>query len=209
MSRIGTWAALIAAAVLAVASDAHAQAVTDLDAAASLLGKASGQPVRPYSTRDFGRDPFKAARSVLVDAGKAEALVESLRPRLGPGLIAFVGTDTSLADPPAVGTEVVVAKGADQFDILRVAASDAVNYDMVTEDLVRKLKEWDAAYGIDIYMASSDTITFRLKKLPPDLQGFAEDVYKFCPDTVDQGVGSVEALAKAIGRDRVVGLWWD
>ena len=188
---------------------AQAQTVVDLDAAAGLLGTASGQPVRPYSTRDFGRDPFASARSVLVDPGKAEALVESLRPRLGPGLIAFVGTDNSLAEPPAVGTEVVVAKGADQFDILRVAASDAVNYGMTTEDLVRKLKEWDAVYGIDIYMASTDTIAFRLKTLPPDLHAFAEAVYEFCPDTVDQGVGSVEALAEAIGQDGVVGLWWD
>ncbi|WP_242107129.1 DUF4253 domain-containing protein [Luteimonas aquatica] len=188
---------------------AHAQTPIDLDTAASLLGKSSGQPVRLHSTRDFGREPFMAARSVLVDPAQAEALVESLRSRLGPGLIAFVGTDNSLADPPAMGSEVVVAKGADQFDILRVAASNAVNYDMATEDLIRKLKEWDAAYGIDIYMASTDTIAFRLKTLPPDLHAFAEEVYAFCPDTVDQGIGSVDALAEVIGRDRVVGLWWD
>lgn len=199
---------ILLVAVLGIGT-AQAQTAVDLDAAASLLGTASGKPVRPHSTRDFGREPFAAARSVLVDSGKAEALVESLRPRLGPGLIAFVGTDNSLADPPAVGTEVVVAKGADQFDILRVAASDAVNYGMMTEDLVRKLKAWDAAYGIDIYMASTDTIAFRLKTLPPDMHAFAEEMYAFCPDIVDQGVGSVEALAGTIGRDRVVELWWD
>jgi hypothetical protein len=80
---------------------------------------------------------------------------------------------------------------------------------MGTEDLIRKLRQWDDAYGIDIYMADTDTIQLRLKRLPPDLPAFAKEVYAFCPDIVDQGVGSVEALEQAIRESREVYLWWD
>ncbi len=44
-----------------------------------------------------------------------------------------------------------MAPGNDQFDILRVAASDAVNYDMLTEDLIRELRAWHRDFGIDIW----------------------------------------------------------
>lgn len=196
------------AAVLGMAT-AQAQALTDLDAAGAFLAQQSGKPLRAYSTRDFGREKFSQARSVVVDAAKAQDLVRLLRSRAGSGLIVFQGTDHSLATVPVEGTEVVVAKGRSQFDIVRVAATDAVNYDMGTEDLIRRLKQWDAAYGIDIYQASTDTIQLRLKQLPPDLHAFAAQLYAFCPDIVDQGVGTVEKLEQSLRESHVVNLWWD
>ncbi|HEX7379167.1 MAG TPA: DUF4253 domain-containing protein [Pirellulales bacterium] len=120
-----------------------------------------------------------------------------------------MGCTRSLADGAEEGSEVVVAPGDNQFDILRVAQSDAVNYDMDTECLVRKLQEYDRNYGIDIFHAETDTIEFRLRSVPADLMAFCDDLYEFCPDTVDQGVGSVEALASEIARHGSVYLWWD
>ena len=38
---------------------------------------------------------------------------------------------------------------------------------------------------------------------------FAKEVYTFCPDVVDQGVGSIEALEEAIKEMHGVWLWWD
>jgi hypothetical protein len=208
-------------AVLAVGS-AAAKPITDLDAAGSLLAKQSGQPLRLYSTRDFGRDKFPDARSVLVSPKLAQPLVQRMRAQLGPGLVVFVGNSMELVSLPpsdsgskpgdflsAHGIEVVVGKGTSQFDIVRIAATDAINYGMGTEDLVTKLRQWDAAYGIDIYMADSDTIQLRLKTLPSDIHAFAREVYAFCPDIVDQGVGSMEALEQAIRESRELFLWWD
>nr|WP_253260919.1 DUF4253 domain-containing protein [Rhodanobacter glycinis] len=80
---------------------------------------------------------------------------------------------------------------------------------MGTEDLIRKLKQWDVAYGIDIVMADTDTIQLRLKTVPPDIHAFAKELYAFCPDIVDQGVGSVEKLERSIRESRTVFLWWD
>ena len=128
------------------------------DQAVSRLSQLSGKPIRPYATRDFGRDQNMDARSVVVSAENATRLLTELRRNLGPGVLAFIGCTRSLAQGAEKGSEVVVATGANQFDMFRVAQSDAVNYDMDTEDLVRKLQEYDAKYGINIFHAETDTI---------------------------------------------------
>ena len=45
--------------------------------------------------------------------------------------------------------------------------------------------------------------------MPEDLAAFADEVYDFCPDIVEQGCDSVEALAEAIAETSTVFLWWD
>ena len=181
----------------------------NLDEAASRLAKVTSQTVRAFSTRDFGRDEYKKARSVLVPAEHAEALLGKVREELGPGLIAFIGTQNNLADSAPEAVELVVAEGKTQFDIVRVAASDAINFGKQTEDLIPVLQKWDAEFGIDIFQAGSDTIQLRLRSLPSDLKKFAREVYQFCPDSVDQGVGSVEGLRKEIAESHQLFLWWD
>ena len=183
--------------------------VAGLDEAVALLGELSGSSVRPYSTRDFGRDRFLDARSVIVPSGTASAFVERFRTALPDGLVSFVGTSRWLGDEKHSGVEVVLARGTNQFDIVRVAASDAANYDMETEDLIRTLQRFDSTVGIDIFQAETDTVAFRLRSMPTDLAGFAHEVYEFCPDSVDQGFGTENALAKAIQKKGLVSLWWD
>lgn len=181
----------------------------DLDEAAVRLGLLSGCPVRPFATCDFGRDRNSAARSVVVAENDALLLVARVRAEIGPGLLAFIGCTRSLAEPPDHGSEVVVAQGNSQFDILRIAQSDAVNYDMETEDLIRKLEDYHSRYGIDVFHAETDTIEFRLETMPGDLATFCNDLYQFCPDIVDQGVGTVAEHEEEIAQSGTVFLWWD
>lgn len=180
-----------------------------LEEAARVLAQLTRAPVRPFSTRDFGREPYTGARSVLVPEEQAEKLLLELRRKLPPGVVAFVGVTHSLAHPKPDGVELVVAPGKSQFDILRAAASDAVNYGMETEDLIKELGAWDREFGIDIWQAETDTIQLRFRSMPKDLHAFAQRVAQFCPDVVDQGVGSVQALETALRQARGVLLWWD
>jgi hypothetical protein len=114
-----------------------------LEAAANRLSEVAGSPVRNYSTRDFGRDRYAAARSVIVPKARSRDVLRNFRRELGPNLIAFIGTTQWLGDEVHEGREeIVVAQGDSQFDILRVAQSDAVNYGMVTEDLIKKRRRY-------------------------------------------------------------------
>jgi len=80
---------------------------------------------------------------------------------------------------------------------------------MGTEDLVRKLQSYDEAFGIDIIHAETDTIEFDLVGNSADFSDFAEELYKFCPDIVDQGVRTVAELEEQIVVTGRVFLWWD
>lgn len=202
-------AALVFTFAIPATSRAEEKPLRTLDQAAARLAALAARPLRPYATRDFGREKNPAARSVVVAEEKADEVLRAVRRELGPGLIAFIGCTNSLADPKVEGSEVVVAEGKTQFDVLRVAASDAVNLDMDTEDLVKKLEEWDKKYGIDIFHAETDTIEFEFRKLPPNLRAFCRDLYKFCPDIVDQGTGTIKELEAEIKDTKRVFLWWD
>jgi len=178
--------------------------------AVEALARASGAgKVRPYSTYDFGRTKDERCASVVVPASETEALVFVLRKELERGLVAFVGTSRWLGDEKHEGVEVIVGPGESQLDVVKLARSDAVNYDMGTEEIVAKLKEYDEDFGIDIKRAETDTIVFGLVGWPRDLAAFAGDLYEFCPDIVDQGAGSVEALEEEIEATGRVYLWWD
>jgi hypothetical protein len=173
------------------------------------LARASAGRVRQYSTYEFGRARDERCRSIILPEERARSLLPELRETLPSGCVAFIGTTQWLGDEQHEGAELVVGPGASQLDILRLARSDATNYDMDTEDLVRKLREYDHKYGIDVFHAETDTIEFTLLNTPDDLSGFAADLYEFCPDVVDQGVGSVAALEGSIEVLGQVYLWWD
>jgi Domain of unknown function (DUF4253) len=176
---------------------------------ASLLEQLSGQPVRKYSTYEFGRGKDFECLSVVVGKDETTDLVFKLRAALPPGFVAFVGTSQWLGDETHSGVEVVVGRGDSQFDILRLARTDACNHDMGTEDLIRKLQSWHQTLDLDIFLAETDTIELRLNARPTDFGAFAKDVYEFCPDIVDQGIGSVEELEVAIRDYMQILLWWD
>jgi hypothetical protein len=42
-----------------------------------------------------------------------------------------------------------------------------------------------------------------------EAEKLAHEMYKFCPDVIEQGVGSMTELIKLIRGDRHVFLWWD
>ena len=185
------------------------QPLEDLDAAGQWLAAAHGLSPRAYASYDLGRETDERCISVIVKPKRAESLLKDLRKRLGPGLIAFIGNSRWYGDEQPNGVELVVAPGESQFDILGIARSDAANYGLNTADLVARLRNYDQQFGIDIFQADLETVQFRLKTLPGDLQAFAKDLYDFCPDIVDQGCGSVDALANEIRRQKAVFLWWD
>jgi hypothetical protein len=202
-------------------------------AASSLLASLSGLAVQDYCHCDFGRqrnpdcisviveekksaNPFQAVVG-LVDGifgnprarKKALELMAELRRQLPAGLVAFVGTTRWLGDFKPDGVELVVGAGKSQMDIVRHARTDACNYDLSTEDLIERLSKYHASMGIDIIQAETDTIDFKILKLPSDLKALSEDLYEFCPDLVEQGCGSLDALAGQIKKEGSVCLWWD
>lgn len=97
----------------------------------------------------------------------------------------------------------------DKFQAIRDAEIDGINYDLETDDIIERLKAWDALYGVEVVEIEGDSFTIKFRKLPADLLAFAEEVAEFCPDVVFQGSGSPEELADEIAEEGTLLLWWD
>ncbi|PZU97319.1 MAG: hypothetical protein DCE90_07120 [Pseudanabaena sp.] len=82
----------------------------------------------------------------------------------------------------------------DKYQRLLELGTNGCNYDIETEDIIQKLQEWDAKYGLEISEVNSDSLLLTFKNLPNDLTDLALEIYEFCPDTIDQGFGCAEDM---------------
>lgn len=106
-------------------------------------------------------------------------------------------------------TIITILKSENKFEPLYFEATNGVNYDIQTPKIVERLKLWDSLYGIELNGVGFDFVDAQIQNLPKDINKFSKEMYEFCPDIVDQGVGSVDALTKSIKDSRHFFLWWD
>ena len=185
------------------------------DAIAALLAQESGQPVRRFVGADFGRLQDARGVSVKVAPESATPLVDTLRSKLSPGWVAYVGTMRDLSgelpggDPAAEATvEVAIGPGTDAADIVRLAHVDPINYGLDAEDVAARVLDWTARYRITLMKADTETIEARIPG-DIDVRALATEVAAFCPDVVVQGAGTVDALAAEMGTSKRLYCWWD
>ncbi len=143
---------------------------------------------------------------VPVPEDKAESILGSLRKKLAPlKYMAFVVEINSGIKTDKIG----VLKGTDQYDILRTMHTNGDDYDISNDDVIEQLKEWEKTSLFDIIGADNDWVEIEFRTLPKDLKSFAEEVYDFCPDAVDQGPGNLAELANEIQQTKRLFLSWD
>lgn len=95
------------------------------------------------------------------------------------------------------------------YEYLAVVRTDGINLDLEHEAVLERYKQWDAKYGLQLIGAGTDWLEAEFRQPPEDWLAFANEVYEFCPDVVDQGSGEVAALAKEMQETGRVYLWWD
>lgn len=165
-----------------------------------------GGPVeRFFGLDDGGRALPGPGVTVPVPAsGVAETIVDVR------DAIALLGYGVYLAEQN-FGFEpdrMAIVVGDDPYDFLRLVRIDGINYDLEHEDVVERLRAWDQRYGLEYTGAGLDWVSAGFTTLP-EWDQFAVEVYAFCPDVVDQGTETVEALARELRRSRSLYCWWD
>lgn len=83
-----------------------------------------------------------------------------------------------------------------KFDTIKENGTGGPNYDVSTEDVIKKLKQWDSQYGIEISEVSHDQVLVKFSSLPENLESFAKEVYDFCPDVIDQHFGCMDEMVE-------------
>lgn len=175
----------------------------------TIMESTFGVPVRDFSTYEFGRNKYEGAISIIIPEQDHKDSLFKIRNALPRGFLAFIGTTRNLSDEEIDGVELVAIETNDQFDILRAAQSNGLNFDITNEMVIAKLRSWDEKYGVNIWHAETDTIQLTLENLPSDLKSFANEVYKFCPDIIDQGSGNVSDISDYLQAEKAIYLWWD
>src|SRR5581483_10012439 len=84
----------------------------------------------------------------------------------------------------------------DEFAVLRDQQTNGANFDLDTDDIISRLKQWKALCSFRILGAEHDTVEIEFDTLPKDMDAFVKDLYEFCPDLVDQGTGCVEEMVE-------------
>ncbi len=72
--------------------------------------------------------------------------------------------------------------------LLWVRGTNGANYDLNTGAILHTLEDWAGRCEFSILGAGFDWLELRFQTLPVNLEEFAEEVYDFCPDTLDQGI---------------------
>lgn len=102
-----------------------------------------------------------------------------------------------------------VLKTTDQYKVLKDVGTDGINYGITNDSLIAIVKQFNTKYSLDLISAFGDGCEFIIQKQPADWLAFANEVYEICPDVVDQGAGTVKALAEEMKKTNRLYFWWD
>lgn len=88
-----------------------------------------------------------------------------------------------------------------------------VNYDLEPVDHGVVLRDWHERFGAELVALTGDQVLELLVPRPPttpaDALAVAREQYAYCGDVVDQGVGTLEALAREQAGSGSWYFWWD
>jgi hypothetical protein len=127
--------------------------------------------------------------SVEVGREDVEPLIALLQPRISKRGYRAFWSETYESNGAKKSEEIAVLKTTDDYAIISLRRSSGGNYDVSTGDLIKKLKEWKKRCRFHIAGAGGAWVAIQFESLPKNLCAFAEEMYDFCPDTVEQGVG--------------------
>lgn len=170
--------------------------------------KGAGRNMRQLEGVDAEGEPAKA-KGVTIDVAqdKAPQTVRKLQEAVPPGYLVFISEmNFGISGKP---DQVSVLKAASPYDALAVMGTNGWNYDLSPDIVIARVKQWDKRFGLILRGVGFDWLEAEFRKQPPNMLEFAQEVYEFCPDVVDQGTETVEALAAEMKRTNAVYLWWD
>jgi hypothetical protein len=170
--------------------------------------KKAGRNVRQLEGFDEEDGPTRAdGVTIDVPQQKVPATVRQLQSSAPAGYLAFISDQNfGMGGKP---DHVSVLKASSPYDILEVMGTNGGNYNISCSMVIARVKEWYERFGLVLRGAGMDWLEASFEQQPPNMLEFAKEVYEFCPDVVDQGTVTVEALADEMKRTNSVYLWWD
>lgn len=94
-------------------------------------------------------------------------------------------------------------------DVLFALETNGANEQIFPPDVVAWLENLERTCPFDLLGAGNDWLEGRFRQPVTNAKALAKQMYKFCPDIVDQGTGTVGKLAKDLEATQELFFWWD
>ena len=109
------------------------------------------------------------------------------------------------------GDGILLVPTRDPWTVLRAAGVNGADYGIDTGAIVQWLRSLQKLHPFSIYGAGVDFVEGRFASTPTgqDALILARSMDSFDPDIVDQGTGSVAALARVLEQTGTLYMWWD
>lgn len=107
------------------------------------------------------------------------------------------------------GSKIAIVQSDDEFTPLIYMQTNGINQGFNNVQIIAQLKLLNEHLDLKLLGADFDWCEFEIGKEPEDWYKLAKQLYKFCPDIVDQGAGSVEKLAEEMKSTKRLYLWFD
>jgi hypothetical protein len=166
----------------------------------------------PDSVWMYDDETFRAAQLQGVAFSATSTMAATYCDELGPALNAKGYTIYVFEQNFGLDNEkdkLAIVNTADQYEVLHETGTDGMNYDISNDSVIAIIRGLDEKYDLTLTGAGYDWCQFTIGKEPGSWQRMAEEIYKVCPDVVDQGTGTVEALADELRDYKTLYLWWD
>ncbi len=96
----------------------------------------------------------------------------------------------------------------DPYEVIQAVGTDGVNFDVDNAEVIAWLRGMEEQNPFTLTGAGLDFLEGYFVTPPDNAPALAKRMYEFCPDIVDQGTGTVEALADELAKGKLY-FWWD
>ena len=94
-------------------------------------------------------------------------------------------------------------------DALAVIQTNGCNYNVGSQDIIDWLERWESDNPCRILGLRHDLVSGIYPKKLKKPKSLAKSMLDLCPDTVEQGFGSLEELTQHLKKERNFFMWWD
>jgi len=178
------------------------------DAVRALERFAGGKATPLVGIDSVGDSLVTEGFAVSVPAARAEQLVAMVQLRfLEKGFYLFRAEQHFGIG--GRGDRVGLFPRADRYEILRLMGTNGWNYGIGPDSIVTWLRALERDHPFVLTGMGFDWVEGRFPSAIRDAGALARRFYAFCPDVVEQGMETVEALARELVKSQRLYCWWD
>jgi len=178
------------------------------DAVRALERLAGGKATPLVGIDSLGDSVSTEGFAVNVPPARAERLVAAAQPRfLEQGFYLFRAEQHfGIAGQ---SDRVALFPRSDRYEILRVMGTNGWNYNIGPDSVTAWLRALERDHPFVLTGMGFDWVEGRFRSAVGDADALARRFYAFCPDIVDQGTETVDALARELAESQRLYCWWD